>query len=78
MTLITESGYPVENHTVTTEDNYLLTVHRIPPKLPGAKVIFAMHGLFSSASDYIVFGPKYSLGTFCHPVHLKPIIILRI
>lgn len=65
MTLISESGYPAENHTITTEDNYLLTVHRIPPKLPGAKVILAMHGLFSSSSDYVVFGPKYSMGMLC-------------
>ena len=26
--LISEEGYPVETHEVTTDDGYLLTVHR--------------------------------------------------
>merc|ERR1719322_177036 len=28
--IIQHSQYPVENHVVTTEDKYLLTLHRIP------------------------------------------------
>lgn len=28
--MIAKLGYPVETHTVTTEDCYILTMHRIP------------------------------------------------
>nr|CAD7603633.1 unnamed protein product [Timema genevievae] len=28
--LIAKKGYPAETHTVTTEDGYILTLHRIP------------------------------------------------
>lgn len=61
--MITEERYAVEKHYVTTDDNYTLGLHRIPPKQPtGAKVVLLMHGLFSSAADYLVFGRSNSLG----------------
>ncbi len=28
--MITKNGYPAETHTVTTEDGYILEIHRIP------------------------------------------------
>lgn len=56
--LIRKYGYPVEKHTVLTEDGYELNVFRIPNN---GSVIFLMHGLESSADDFIVNGPRTGL-----------------
>jgi lysosomal acid lipase/cholesteryl ester hydrolase len=60
-------GYPAENHTVTTADGYILTLHRIPyspksPAAPNKPVIFLQHGLLCSSADWIILGPENSLG----------------
>jgi hypothetical protein len=65
--LIEKYGYPAEIHTVTTADNYILTIHRIPysPKSPAAlnkPVVFLQHGILSSSADWIILGPENSLG----------------
>ena len=58
-------GYPVENHIVTTDDGYILNLHRIPhganEKSEDAKslqrpVVFLGHALECSSSEY-TFGP---------------------
>ncbi|XP_058807148.1 lipase 1-like [Phymastichus coffea] len=56
---IREEGYKAEEHTVITEDGYILTMHRIPGKL-GAPAIFLQHGLFSNSFDWIVMGKNKS------------------
>lgn len=38
-------NYQVNDHIVTTKDNYLLCLHRIPPKTEGAPVVYLHHGL---------------------------------
>ena len=53
--LIEAQGYPAEVHFVTTNDGYILTVHRIPR--PGAPVVFYQHGYESSSAD-VVLGPS--------------------
>ena len=53
--LIESQGYPAEVHFVTTNDGYILTVHRIPR--PGAPVVFYQHGYESSSAD-VVLGPS--------------------
>ena len=53
--LIEAQGYPAEVHFVTTNDGYILTVHRIPR--PGAPVVFYQHGYESSSAD-MVLGPS--------------------
>jgi hypothetical protein len=60
-------GYPAEIHTVTTADNYILTIHRIPyspksPAAPNKPVVFLQHGILSSSADWIILGPESSLG----------------
>lgn len=63
-------GYPLENHTVTTEDGYILTMHRIPHgknnsetlDTPVKPVALLQHGLGSSSVDWINKGPDQSLG----------------
>ena len=58
--MVAEAGYPVETHVVTTDDGYLLRVHRIPggklgedddrgPRSP----VFLQHGLLSSSADWV-------------------------
>lgn len=54
---------------MTTEDGYILEMHRIPHgrdthNTPGEKpVIFLMHGLLSSSADWVLMGPGSGLGT---------------
>ncbi|CAH0584279.1 unnamed protein product [Chrysodeixis includens] len=67
--LIKKYQYPLEVHTVTTEDGYILEMHRIPHgrdanNNPNQKrpVVFLMHGLLSSSADMIIMGPGSGLG----------------
>lgn len=62
-------GYPAERHQVTTEDGYILKMHRIPGKRgetptssTGRPVVFLMHGLSSASSAFIGLGPEWSIG----------------
>ncbi|TMW47666.1 hypothetical protein DOY81_007256 [Sarcophaga bullata] len=60
--LIKKYQYPVETHYVTTEDKYILRVHRIPnaDKPP----VFLMHGLEDSSATWILMGPHKALGYY--------------
>ncbi|XP_044735400.1 lipase 3-like [Chrysoperla carnea] len=73
--LITKYGYPVETHSVVTEDGYILGVHRIPNgKIENNNytaekdnninkpVVFLMIGLLCSSADWIIAGPGKALG----------------
>lgn len=65
--LITKYGYPVEQHTIETEDGYLIETHRIPHGKNNAgetnkPVVFVMHGILSSSVDWINMGPEKGLG----------------
>lgn len=59
-------GYPAETHKVTTQDGYILELHRIPhgivetegPRTP----VMVQHGLFSSSADFVINFPNQSLG----------------
>nr|XP_021181586.2 lipase 3 [Helicoverpa armigera] len=66
--LIRKYRYPVEVHSVTTEDGYILEMHRIPHGRdanndPNQRrtVVFVMHGLLSSSADFVIMGPGYGL-----------------
>lgn len=58
--LISKYGYPAEVHHVTTEDGYILTMHRI--RRQGAQPFFLQHGLVDSSAGYVIMGPNISLG----------------
>ncbi|EDW37268.1 GL25626 [Drosophila persimilis] len=69
-TLITNHNYPVEEHTVHTPDDYILTIYRIPtsPKLQlhsnetiQKPVVFLQHGILCASDDWIINGPETSL-----------------
>lgn len=75
-------GYPVETHRVTTEDGYILEMHRIPfgvhPKRPQPPVqqqripVVLFHGNAQSSADWV--GGAFSSET----VSLYFLQILRI
>ncbi|CAH0683023.1 unnamed protein product [Spodoptera exigua] len=55
-------GYHVEQHTVTTEDGYILNFHRIPTRSRKARpVVFLMHGLLDSSDTWLLLGPNKAL-----------------
>lgn len=66
--LIASRGYPVEEHSVKTEDNFTLGVQRIPhgrtqTDQPLLKpVVFLQHGLLADSSTWVQNYPHDSLG----------------
>ncbi|XP_034473670.1 lipase 1 [Drosophila innubila] len=62
--LLAKYKYPAERHSVTTEDKYVLQMHRIAR--PGAKPVLLMHGLQDSSSTWIIMGPQSGLGYFLY------------
>lgn len=64
--LIAYNGYPVEIHHVTTEDGYILEMHRIPHGIAGPsdgeqKVAFLHHCLLCSSADFVMNTPDEAL-----------------
>ncbi|KAH8328181.1 hypothetical protein KR067_005376 [Drosophila pandora] len=57
--LIAKYGYEAEVHHVTTEDGYILTMHRI--RKQGAQPFLLQHGLVDSSAGFVVMGPNVSL-----------------
>ncbi|KAJ9595453.1 hypothetical protein L9F63_013364 [Diploptera punctata] len=74
--LVMQHGYPVETHTVTTDDGYILTLHRIPYSDKSNKtevtrpVVFLQHGLLCSSVDWVIMGPAYMLSDAGYDVWL--------
>lgn len=59
--------YPYENHTVLTDDGYILTMGRIPvslnktcDKVKGAVMIY--HGMVNNGIIFFYLGPDQSIG----------------
>lgn len=62
--LATLHGRRVESHVINTKDGYLLTLHRISPKLDSSlnnRTVILHHGLLGSSADWILLGPTKSL-----------------
>ncbi|KAK0183446.1 hypothetical protein PV327_001488 [Microctonus hyperodae] len=53
--MISRDGYPAEAHIVTTEDGYLLSLHRIPGGVD-SQAVFLQHGLLGSSADWVISG----------------------
>ncbi|KZS15481.1 Lipase [Daphnia magna] len=58
--VIEHRGFPVEVHHVTTEDGYILELHRIPSRTP-RKVVFLQHGVLQSSGTWLVNPSSRSL-----------------
>ena len=58
--IVNADGLTFEEHTVTTEDGYILNLHRIYSAEFGSiislPVIFLQHGLMSSSELFILHG----------------------
>lgn len=56
----TKKKYVLESHTVTTEDGYILTLHRIPGPSKSVPVLL-QHGLLGCSEQWLLAGTKKSL-----------------
>ena len=65
--MITHEGYPAESHVVITEDDYMLTMHRMPRgkhDVDDGKqrpLILLQHGFLCSSADWVIPGPEKGL-----------------
>jgi lysosomal acid lipase/cholesteryl ester hydrolase len=67
--IIAYHGYPEEDHWVTTEDNFILSMQRIPHgrtnrfqiESVSRPVIFLQHGVIASSADWVSNSPNQSL-----------------
>ena len=57
--IIIESGYPLEEHVVTTKDGYILSMQRIPRK-DSKEVVFFQHGVLDTSLGWVCNGPEGS------------------
>lgn len=55
-------GYKMENYTVRTDDNYLLTLHRIANHNSSYPPILFQHGILLASDVWILRGPHEDLG----------------
>lgn len=66
--LIENQGYPAEEHTVETDDGYLIKIHRIPKgrndfsRGDQKPVIFLQHGVMCDSSNWVSNFPDQSFG----------------
>ncbi|XP_029176125.1 uncharacterized protein LOC114944406 isoform X2 [Nylanderia fulva] len=58
--MIKREGYPAETHVVTTEDGYLLVLHRIPGGNNSLPVLL-QHGMLCTSADWIILGKGKAL-----------------
>ncbi|XP_029176589.1 lipase 1-like [Nylanderia fulva] len=58
--MIRKEGYPAETHVITTEDGYLLTLHRIPGNNDSPPVLL-QHALLCTSADWILLGKGKAL-----------------
>lgn len=67
---IKKTGYPVEDHELTTNDGYILHLFRIPYGIKSKQTnkkrppVLLMHGIMDSSNGFIVLGSENSLGTY--------------
>ncbi|XP_066601259.1 uncharacterized protein [Prorops nasuta] len=64
MDLVNRSGYLAEEHSVTTDDGYILTVHRMPASSSSTvcrPAVLLIHGLFAASDIWVLRGPKKDL-----------------
>lgn len=57
--IILQSGYPLEEHVVTTRDGYILSMQRIPRK-DSKNVVFFQHGVLDTSLGWVCNGPQGS------------------
>ena len=73
--LISEKGYPVESHDVSTSDGYILTMHRIPR--PGSPAVLLQHGLLDASETWVINSANNSLGFLLHDAGYDVFLVRR-
>ncbi|XP_057334103.1 lipase 1-like isoform X1 [Microplitis mediator] len=58
--ILERDGYNRETHNITTEDGFILSLHRIPGKVNSTPVLL-MHGLLCDSTIWIILGKNKSL-----------------
>ncbi|XP_057334105.1 lipase 1-like [Microplitis mediator] len=58
--ILERDGYNRETHNITTEDGFILSLHRIPGKINSTPVLL-MHGLLCDSTIWIILGKNKSL-----------------
>ncbi|XP_050293418.1 lipase 1-like [Anthonomus grandis grandis] len=64
---IIKYNYPVETHTIETDDGYLLKAHRIPHGVTNKeskRAVLLAHGMGGSAENFIYLGPPDALAFY--------------
>ncbi|KZS16640.1 putative Lipase 3 [Daphnia magna] len=80
--IIRNRGYPVEIHHVTSEDGYILELHRIPAILSNdgthRKAVFLQHGALEASSTWFVNPSNRSLRNTnrTKPFSEKPLLLI--
>lgn len=64
--IIENNGYSVEVHYATTDDGYILELHRIPKSKNGQRPtknhpVIIHHGILGSSADWVIGGANLSL-----------------
>lgn len=60
--LVSKYGYHVEEHSLSTDDGYRLTIHRVQAaSYTNGTVVLLMHGLLCSSADWLMIGPGNAL-----------------
>ena len=62
---ILRAGYPLEEHSVTTADGYVLQMHRIPQR-NARDVVFLQHGVLDTSLGWVVGGTGNSVALAAH------------
>ena len=69
MEIIANRGYPVEVHQVTTDDGYILEVHRIPHGKGQSsdssikrRAVFLQHGFINTDNVWLITPTSRALG----------------
>lgn len=73
--MIRRAGYPAEAHVITTEDGYLLTLHRIPGGNDSLPVLL-LHAFVCSSADWVILGKDKALGTNLYLIPKRRLEIL--
>uniref|UniRef100_A0A8D8ZV49 Lipase 1 n=2 Tax=Cacopsylla melanoneura TaxID=428564 RepID=A0A8D8ZV49_9HEMI len=56
--LIKHWGYEGEEHSVTTEDGYIISIYHIVPKQNNSPPVLIMHGLLANSESFLARGEK--------------------
>ena len=79
--VIMHRGYPAETHLVTTEDGYIIEVHRIPHGKQVAdsserkRALFLQHCLLCSSAVWVLNPTEKSLGMVALTLYCKRCLI---